>query len=292
MTDSITALPDRRLNAYRDDLADVRLQGVVAAERYVSGRPARMIAGSAPLRRRPAADAALDTEVLAGEPLLVFDEANGFAFVQLERDGYVGFVETLAIGPRDPAPTHRVRTLRTFVYPDTNMKLPPRGLLSLNAEVSVSELALPFARLAGGGAVHAAHLAPIGEPSQTAADFATIATRFAGTPYLWGGKTSIGCDCSGLLQLSLNAAGFDCPRDTDMQESTLGRLIGNRPEPGNLQRGDLVFWPGHVGIMLDAEQLLHANGHHMEVVIEPLGVAQTRIAATGVQIRSLKRLPT
>ena len=292
MTDIVSPLPDRRLNAYRDDLADVRLRGVVESSCFVSGRPARIIASSAPVRRRPRADASLETEVLAGEPLLVFDEANGFAFVQLERDGYVGYVETLAIGPREPAPTHRLQALRTFVYPDTNMKLPPRGHLSLNAEVAVIEFAGPFARLADGCAVHAAHLVPIGEASQPVADFAATAARFVGTPYLWGGKTSIGCDCSGLLQLALNASGVACPRDTDMQESALGRLVGNRPEPGNLQRGDLVFWPGHVGIMLDAEQLLHANGYHMEVVIEPLAVAEARIAATGVEIRSVKRLST
>ena len=278
---------DRRLNAYRDDLADARLQGQVVAKRFVTGQPARIAASSAAVRRHPSSDAPLDTEALAGEPILVFDDADGFAFVQLERDSYAGYVASAAIGPRDLTPTHRVNALRTFIYPSADMKRPPLEVLSLNAEVAVISVSGPFALLARNGAVHAAHLVPIG---RNADDFVAVAERFVGTPYLWGGKTSIGCDCSGLVQLSLNASGIECPRDTGMQERALGRLIGNRPEPGNLQRGDLVFWPGHVGIMLDSERLLHANGHHMETVIEPLAEAEARIAATGTLIRSLKRL--
>ena len=275
-------LTDPRLTAARPDLADARLRGRVEAERYVDGRPRRVRDASAPLRRAPRPDAPLDTEAQRGEAVTVFDEAEGWAWVQLA-DGYVGYLPDEALGAPEPAPTHRVRAVRTFVYPGPNLKLPPLAALGLGAEVAVGGTDGPWLRLAD-GFVHAAHLAPRGEPEP---DFVAVAERLIGVPYLWGGRTSLGLDCSGLVQLALAMAGVPSPRDADLQERALGRPVENRA----LRRGDLVFWRGHVGLMQDAERLLHANGHHMAIESEPLGDAEARIHASGGgPVTSIRRL--
>jgi cell wall-associated NlpC family hydrolase len=270
-----------RLTPARADLADVALRGIVEAARYVEGRPARVVAPSAPLRRAPRGDAGLDTEALMGEPVTVYDEAEGWAFARLGSDGYVGYLPGAALGPDAGAPTHRVAALRSFLYPGPNLKLPPLGHLSLGAGVRVAEVSGEYARVVTGGWLHAAHLAA---PDARAADYVAVAERFLGTPYLWGGRTSLGLDCSGLVQTALAAAGVAAPRDADMQEAGLGAPLPVDPATGaprDARRGDLVFWRGHVGILSDPETLLHANGHHMAVAVEPLAAAVRRIAAAG-----------
>jgi cell wall-associated NlpC family hydrolase len=264
---------DRRLTPARPDLADEKLRGLVAAARYVRGVARRVVAPSAPLRREPTPEAPIDTEALCGEAVTVYDEHEGVAWAQLTRDGYVGYLATHALGPDGPPPTHRVAALRTFLYPGPNLKLPPLGHLSLGAEVTPADHTGDYVRLPG-GFVFAAHLAPV---DRHAPDFVAVAERLLGAPYLWGGKTSLGLDCSGLVQLSLAMAGIEAPRDTDMQERALGEPVALPPDLGGLRRGDLVFWRGHVGIMRDEARLLHANGHHMEVASEPLAEAERRI---------------
>jgi cell wall-associated NlpC family hydrolase len=277
----------KRLTPARPDLADERLRGVVPAERYVGGIERIVVWPSAPLRRAPVPDAPLDTEALMGEAVTVYDEREGWSWVQLQADRYVGYMPSEALDPPAAPPTHRVAALRTFVYPGPDLKLPPLAHLSLGAAVSVSGASGEYARLAT-GFVWSGHLAPLG---QHEADFVAVAERLVGTPYLWGGKTSLGLDCSGLVQLSLIMAGIAAPRDTDMQEEALGGLVGRSPDLAGVQRGDLIFWRGHVGIMLDAARLLHANGHHMAVAIEPLGEAEARIRAnTFGPITAVKRL--
>ncbi|HEY7384095.1 MAG TPA: C40 family peptidase [Beijerinckiaceae bacterium] len=280
---------DKRLTPARADLADERLRGQIPADRYSTGAPMRVVAPSAPLRRQPAPDAPLDTEVLMGEALTVYDEHEGWAWGQLEGDGYVGYVPSEALRAEAPAPTHRVAALRTFIYPGANLKLPPGAWLSLGAGVSVAGAEGDFNRLSGGGFVFAGHLEPLASHER---DFVAVAERFSGTPYLWGGKTSLGLDCSGLIQLSLAAAGIAAPRDTDMQERALGVPVEIRPGLDGLRRGDLIFWQGHVGVMLDAERLLHANGYHMMVTVEPLRLVEERIRRKEFgPIVSIKRLP-
>ncbi|WP_375459376.1 C40 family peptidase [uncultured Enterovirga sp.] len=284
----MTAL-DLRLTPARPDLADLSLRGRVEAPRYVAGVARRVIAPSAPLRRRPAPDAPQDSEALMGEPVRVFDEAGGYAWVQLEQDGYVGYLPSSVLGDRGAGPTHRIAALRTFVYPGPDLKLPPASFLSLGAGVTAAGPSRSgYLPLATSGFVTERHVTPVEarEP-----DFVAVAERMLGTPYLWGGKTSLGLDCSGLVQLALAAAGVAAPRDSDQQQGGLGRPVERTADLAGLRRGDLVFWRGHVGIMLDGDRLLHANGHHMAVAIEPLGIAERRIRESGAgPITDIRRL--
>jgi cell wall-associated NlpC family hydrolase len=277
--------PDPRRHAYRDDLAAEPLRGRVAARRFVKGEPRQVVAPSLPLRREPRFDATLDTEALRGEFVTVYDESEGWAWVQLSRDGYVGYMPGEGLTGALVTPTHRISALRTYVYPEPDGKTPPLALLSLNAAIAAPREEGKFLALEGGGFVVASHAAPVGmaEP-----DFVAVAEAFVGTPYLWGGRTSIGIDCSGLVQLALEAAGHACPRDADMQAQELGRIIDPK---GALRRGDFVFWEDHVGIMTSAKDFLHANAFHMAVAAEPFAQAKRRIKAAGYEVTCVRRLP-
>ena len=282
-----TVLPDPRRHAYRCDLAAEPLRGLVEARRFVKGEPRQVAAPSLPLRREPRFDATLDTEALCGEILTIYDESEGWAWVQLSRDGYVGYMPSEGLTQRLVAPTHRISALRTYVYPEPDGKTPPLALLSLNSGVAARGDDGKFLALEGGGYVVASHAAPIGAAEP---DFVAVAEGFLGTPYLWGGRTSIGLDCSGLVQLALEAAGRAAPRDADMQAQELGRAIDWR-KGASLRRGDLVFWEGHVGIMTTAKDFLHANAFHMAVAAEPFARALKRIKAAGYEVTCVRRLP-
>jgi len=281
-----------RLNAWRPDLADIQLKGKVDAARFVAGTPRQVIAHAAPLKRVPHSDASLDSEVLRGETFTVFeDRDDGWSWGQLATDSYVGYVPTDALSASAPPVTHAVTALRSFVYPGPDMKLPALGALSLSARVALDGEAetrgTAYRRLAGGeGWLVAAHLAPL--PGAPVRDYVETAMRFLNTAYLWGGRTSLGVDCSSLVQLSLATAGVVAPRDTDLQERLLGSPVPAGIE-GELRRGDLVFWKGHVGILLEAATMIHASGHHMAVVIEPLAVAIGRIASNGSRPTAVRR---
>ena len=278
---------DRRLTPARPDLAADHLRGLVDAPRYAIGQAKRVLAASAPLRRYPGSDAPLETEALHGESVTVYDESEGWAWVQLDRDQYVGYLAGAALaGPFEP--THRVVALRAHAYPGPSIKAPPRMALSLGARLAIAGRDGDFAVSADGLYVWAGHLVESGwrEP-----DYVAVAERFLETPYLWGGRTSEGIDCSGLVQTALAAAGVASPRDSDMQEAGLGEPIAIDDPRTTLERGDLVFWKGHVGIMRDSVTLLHANGWHMKVVSEPLAEARIRIAAKGGgNMTSVRRL--
>ena len=266
---------DHRSLLARDGTAARSLEGVVPAERYVDTTVLQVIVPSVPLRRAPAADAEQLDQLLFGELIEVLDEADGWAFGQARRDGYVGNVVAAALGAPGPAPTHMVRALRTYGFSGPSIKTVPVGLYSMNALISAEAQEGRFVKTSGGWFV-ADHLAPIDAP---AADFVAIAERFVGTPYLWGGRESLGLDCSGLVQQALYATGRACPRDSDQQAE-----MGAPTE--DLQRGDLVFWRGHVAIMINATDIIHANAARMAVTIEPLdeAVARTRKSGGGEPI--------
>lgn len=278
---------DPRLNAWRPDLASASLRGNVEAQRYAEGQPAQVRADVAPVRREPSPGAPLDTEALRGEIVTVYDERDGWAWIQLSRDRYVGYVRAESLSRDIKAVTHRVTALRTYVFSEPGIKSPPTALLSMNAGLTVTATRDKFLQLSGGGFVFSGHAAAQGDHG---ADFVTIAERFTGTPYLWGGRTSLGIDCSGLVQLAMEASGIACPRDSDMQEQSMGVALEDVSDLSLLRRGDLLFWPGHVAIAGEPHMLLHANAHHMETVCEPLAGAMARIAGTAGPIRTIRRL--
>lgn len=278
---------DPRRHAYRPDLADARLKGLIEAERYVLGEPRQVVAASLPLRREPRFDSLLETEVLKGETVTVFAEGEGWAWVQVDRDLYVGYMPSDGLSASIVEPTHRVAALRTYVYPEPDAKSPPLALLSLNALFTAKAEEGKFLALEDGGFVFAQHAAPAGEP---VADPVAVAEAFLGTPYLWGGRTSIGLDCSGLVQLAFEAAGYSVPRDADMQADEFGEPI-EWNEGSGLRRGDLVFWDGHVGIMTSPTHLLHANAFHMQVEREPFAEARARIRDAGFEVKGVRRPP-
>jgi len=269
---------DRRLTPARPDLAAAGLRGVVAAARYAEGRPMRLCREAVPLRKVPDEAVAWDTQVLFGEDVLVFDEAEGWAWVQLLKDGYVGYLRAASLVPDGTAITHKVCVPRTFVYPSANIKLPPIMALPLGARVAIADDDGTFAQVQGFaqglGFIWSRHLCM---HDADEGDFVDVARRFLFAPYLWGGKTSQGLDCSGLIQIALQACGISCPRDSDMIGCDVGYALDPAAALTHPERGDLIFWQGHVGMMSDAETLLHANGFHMQVVEEPLAQAVARI---------------
>lgn len=274
-------MTDPRLTPARSDVAAAKLKGKVEAARFVEPQPRQVRVGASVLREAPSFVARLETQLLYGEVFDVYDEdADGWVWGQARLDGYVGYARAESFAEDIEDPTHRVAVLRTLVFPEPDKKSQPPSPLSLNAKLKIIAMENGFAGISRGGWVYAAHLAPIDAKVD---DWVASAERFVGLPYLWGGKDSSALDCSGLVQSALETAGIAAPRDADMQEDTVGHAI---PLDSKLQRGDLVFWNGHVGVMRSSTELLHANGFHMQAVIEPLSETIARSGAP----RSIRRL--
>jgi len=265
---------DRRLTLVRDGLADQRLEGRVPAQRFAAATPMQASAPIASIRKAPVPDAEQEDQLAFGERFDVLFEVDGFAFGQARRDGYVGYVTADALSAPVLAPTHRVSAIRSYGFSQPDIKSAIVGLYSLNALVTVEAREGRFVRAARSGWFIEGHLTPIGRGED---DYVAVAQRFLGAPYQWGGRESLGLDCSALVQQALAACNRACPRDTDLQREFFPEIA-----EGERRRGDLVFWKGHVAILLDAHTILHANAHHMATAVEPLAEAIARIEASGV----------
>ncbi|WP_050387194.1 C40 family peptidase [Bradyrhizobium pachyrhizi] len=278
---------DPRLTPARADLAAKYLEGKVKALRFVEGEVLEVGDAIAPLRQAPASDAEQMTQALWGERVTVYDRnGEGWAWGQLADDGYVGWIPEAALAKPGAVPTHKVTALRTLAFPGASIKLPPVEALAMGTKLAIVREDGAFAVTREGWHLPRRHLAPL---DTMADDFVAIAEQFVGTPYLWGGKSSLGIDCSGLVQIALTAAGTGCPRDSDMQQEGLGREL-TAAESKHLQRGDLIFWKGHVAIVRDATTIVHANAHHMATVVENTQAAIARIKAADSEVLAIKRL--
>ncbi len=276
---------DTRLNAARDDLAHSDLKGKVVATKFVDPVPGAIKVSVADLKSKPVDTNNNIHQLLFGEAIHIFDQQDGWAWVQSRRDRYVGYVRISDIqkGADLPFPTHSVRVARTFVYPKAELRNPPQMMLSMASQVVVIDTrevrGTKYAMLNSGGFVVQSHLRPIDDHAK---DFVVEAERLLHTPYLWGGASAFGLDCSALVQLSMRMCGHEELRDSDMQAGTLGKEIDAGENMRELQRGDLIFWPGHVAIHKGSihgiPHIIHASGHTMSVAIEPLHPALERIA--------------
>ena len=262
---------DPRLHPHRADLAAAYLSGRVEAARFAEGQHRQVKTGVADLRAAPKAEAPLVSQLLAGETVAVYEEADGWAWLQSETDGYVGYLRHEALAAEIHAPSHALAVLRSPLLPAPDLKTPARDLLHMTSAVEVVGEERGYSEIAGGGWIYSRHLAPLGD---LAPDYVETALQYLGTPYLWGGRSSLGLDCSALVQLALARAGIACLRDSDQQE---GAFSGAEAAAAPPRRGDLIYLPGHVAIALDAQQVVHANAFHMMVTIEPLADLVARV---------------
>ena len=281
---------DPRLHAYRPDLAAAGLRGRVEAARFAEPVAARVSAGRASVREAPSAGSRQSTELLYGETVDVVERADGWAWVQNRTDGYVGYLRDDALGAPGPAATHRVAALRSYLFDGPDLKLAPRDILHMTSAVAVAETRDDgWSRLADtddgpGGYLWTRHLAPLGA---TAHDWIATARRFLGAPYAWGGRSSIGLDCSALVQIALARAGLAAPRDSDMQAAGLGTAVEGGLEQA--RPGDVLCWPGHVAFLVGGGRILHANGHHMAVAEEKLSEFRARTLEKVGEVRAVRR---
>ncbi|NNG04636.1 MAG: C40 family peptidase [Inquilinus sp.] len=278
--------PDPNINAYRPDLAAAALRGVVEAARFVEGDRFQAARGTVPLRERPDADSRQVSELLMGEGFLVYEQAAGWAWGQSTVDDYVGYAPLDRLSAPPVAATHRIGALRALVFPAADLKTPPLDSFSLGSRVAIVGEEGRYSRLAAGGWVATVALAAL---DAVAADPVATALRFLGVPYLWGGRSALGIDCSGLVQVALAEAGIRCPRDSYMQEEAVGAVA---PLDGPYRRGDLVTFPGHCGLMVDETNLVHANATEMWVSVDPLArvVEIVRGQSDGRGITAVRRI--
>ena len=264
---------DRRLLPANGRVAAAYLKGKVEAEHFTEGTPAVITQSIADLLEKP--DGTRDRQLLFGARVTEYDQRQGWSFVQAQQDGYVGYVRAAALSDAvGPDPTHVVCNQSTQIYTAADLKSQDRQWLSIGTDLHVLEWIDRFARTRF-GFVPEQHLRPL---KDGAPDLAATAMQLLGCPYLWGGNSSAGIDCSGLVQLACKMANRPCPADSDLQRTDLGDALPNGRAP---RRNDLFFWPGHVALALDETRIIHANAHHMAVTIETLADAKSRIDAAG-----------
>ena len=263
-----SATLDSRRHPFRPDLAAAYLEGRVKAARFVAPEAARVVSETLSIQARPQPHAMQTSELLFGEDVDVYEQRDGWGWIQGRLDGYVGYVrlDGLTFGVAG-APTHLVTARLSHLFAEPTIKNPPVGRATLGARLSISALEGRFAVLADGRHIMASHIRPIGQPEP---DLVAVALRNLGAPYLWGGRSSLGLDCSGLIQVAAQALGGTPPRDSDMQRDELGRNLPRPDDMHDLQHGHLVYFPGHCMIADGAGHLIHANATHMMVTREPV----------------------
>ncbi|HVY13025.1 MAG TPA: NlpC/P60 family protein [Alphaproteobacteria bacterium] len=246
----------------------------------------QVVYGLAPMRKAPSDAAEMVNELRYGDTFTVYEEKDGWAFGQSGRDGYVGHVLAIALSKKLFTPTHRIGALFTFLFPEPSVKVTPLDRPTYFSGVEVVGESGHFYELSAGGFIHRARLVKLIDWKEK--DPVGVAEKLMYAPYLWGGVSPLGCDCSGLVQLALEATGTECPRDSDMQMESLGAVVMHTKTGAyeKLQRGDLVFFKGHVGFMADDVNLLHANAYHGRVALEPLA----EVVARGSKIIAVKRI--
>lgn len=283
-----TSLPDKRTNAYRNDLADQKLFDLVNADTYVEATPAITAASTSSMHRGPGIEYPVDKELLRGEEVKIFETKNGWSWVQSVRDNYVGYCVADDLSQETfSALTHRVDSLRSLLFQEPNLKSYVRGYLSINCEVEVVREEGKFSLLSCGGWIFTKHLLPLGTYSY---EFIEAAFLYQEAPYLWGGNSDIGVDCSGLVQMAALAMGHTLPRDTDMQENYFDEEVPYASDSSVLKPNDLLFWPGHVGIYIGGEKVLHANATEMKTCVHGLEFLLAHIEKIeGTPLRSVKR---
>jgi NlpC/P60 family/Bacterial dipeptidyl-peptidase Sh3 domain len=286
MLPEVLATDPRLLPQFVSVAAD-KLRGVVEAKSFVHGERMQVSVGAAALRRDPDASAEQINQALFGEGFTVYRREEGWAYGQLDADSYVGCMRDADLAPRGPEPTHRVSGLRSFIFSAPHLKSTPLAAVSMNALLALGETKDGFVRVLGSGWIFHKHVSVLGDFER---DFVSVAERFLGAPYLWGGRETAGIDCSGLVQVSLQSTGRSVLRDSDMQEITLGERLAIDAHFSDLKRGDLVFWRGHVGMMANATDLLHASAYRMQVEIEPLREAVARIRPIAGEVGSFRRM--
>lgn len=281
---------DPRLTAARPDIAWSGLKGKIDTSKFVAGKIRTISTPYANLKKTPRNTAPLLTQGLLGEKFRALEEHGGWAFGQLLEDGYVGYIKLEALGAHIPDPSHLVTVPLTHIYARPDLKTPDPLALPFGAKITIREGApkAGFAEAQGLGWICLRHIARLGVYDK---DYVKTASRFLHVPYVWGGKTALGLDCSSLIQLAMTHAGIPCPRDTDQQARSLGHSISNKPDLALCKKGDLVFFKGHAGLMLDGTHLLHANATHMRVTIDDARAVADRLAKEfGDQILDIRRL--
>lgn len=275
-------MSDRRLTPVNARVAHLSMKGRVTGKEFVSGEWARISAPIADLLSAP--EGRRERQVLMGERFLVLERRDGFGFVQAEKDGYCGYLPLTTLGD-DRMATHWVAAPATHLYAGPDIKERDHAALSQGARLTIAAEHARFFETDGGMFVPRRHLRPVGDWLD---DPALVAESYLGTPYLWGGNSRTGIDCSGLVQGALLACGLPCPGDSDLQLAQLGREL---PPGSACRRGDLLFWQGHVAMAVDARRMIHANAFNMAVTYEDIDAATARIVAQGEgPVLAVKRL--
>lgn len=277
---------DKAINPYRDDIAAIKLKGIIEAPNFVDAERMQINVPRAFLKSAPDIESPSLNEALLGDIFDVYEIKNGFAWGQLERDNYVGYIQTSALDDNLFKPSHKIKTIRTYGFKEPSIKSRIISTLSLGAQIlPKGEIENGFYNCGELGFVFAKHVCALDEYFD---DPAQIAQMYLGAPYTWGGNSSIGVDCSGLAQNSFRACAINLPRDARMQEE-LGQNIEIKPDLSGLKRNDLIFWQGHVAIMIDETNIIHANAYHLMTVIEPLEEANQRYLGNNLPIRTIRR---